>query len=172
MANNIEIKNIKPIINNDLFKLIKQEISNILNNINTKYNIEDDLNELYSENISKIGVKFGIKKRNRRTLPNELQCMGRKLDGLQCTRSKRPGNDYCLSHIKNLPHGRIDDETFDLNNKSSKNKKKNLFNQENTDFIATHIEIINNEKVLIDSNNNMYSFNIDAPVFLGKKMNV
>jgi hypothetical protein len=172
MANNIEIKNIKPIINNDLFKLIKQEISNILNNINTKYNIQDDLNELYSENISKIGVKFGIKKRNRRTLPNELQCMGRKLDGLQCTRSKRPGNDYCLSHIKNLPHGRIDDETFDLNNKSSKNKKKNLFNQENTDFIATHIEIINNEKVLIDSNNNMYSFNIDAPVFLGKKMNV
>ena len=172
MANNIEIKNIKPIINNDLFKLIKQEISNILNNINTKYNIQDDLNDLYSENISKIGVKFGIKKRNRRTLPNELQCMGRKLDGLQCTRSKRPGNDYCLSHIKNLPHGRIDDETFDLNNKSSKNKKKNLFNQENTDFIATHIEIINNEKVLIDSNNNMYSFNIDAPVFLGKKMNV
>ena len=98
--------------------------------------------------------------------------MGRKLDGLQCTRSKRPGNDYCLSHIKNLPHGRIDDETFDLNNKSSKNKKKNLFTQENTDFIATHIEIINNEKVLIDSNNNMYSFNIDAPVFLGKKINV
>ena len=172
MANNIEIKNIKPIINNDLFKLIKQEISNILTNINTKYNIQDDLNELYSENISKIGVKFGIKKRNRRILPNELQCMGRKLDGLQCTRSKRPGNDYCLSHIKNLPHGRIDDETFDLNNKSSKNKKKNLFTQENTDFIATHIEIINNEKVLIDSNNNMYSFNIDAPVFLGKKMNV
>ena len=137
------------------------------------YNLSiSDVRDYVKEDLNKIGIKLGIKKRNRRILPLDKQCMGRKLDGLQCTRSKRPGNDYCLSHIKNLPHGRIDDETFDLNNKSSKNKKKNLFNQENTDFIATHIEIINNEKVLIDSNNNMYSFNIDAPVFLGKKMNV
>jgi hypothetical protein len=171
MSSNIEIKSIKPIINQDLFKLIKTEMLSILDDINKEYNISESLKDKYNDNISNIGIKFGIKKRNRRVLPNELQCMGRKLDGHQCTRSKRPGSDYCLSHIKNLPHGRIDDNTYDINNKNFKNKKKNAFEQINEDFIATHVEIIDNKKLLVDSNNNVYSYNIDAPVLLGRKVN-
>lgn len=171
MSSNIEINSIKPIINQDLFKLIKIEMLSILDNINTEYNISDSLKDKYNDTISNIGIKFGIKKRNRRILPNELQCMGRKLDGHQCTRSKRPGSEYCLSHIKNLPHGRIDDNTYDLTNKTSKNKKKNPFEQSNDEFIATHVEVIDNKPLLVDSNNNVYSYNIDAPVFLGKKIN-
>ena len=46
--------------------------------------------------INKIGSKFGVKKRNRRILPNDFQCMGRKLDGKQCTRGKRENSEYFL----------------------------------------------------------------------------
>jgi len=170
MSSNIEIKTIEPIINQELFKLIKAELVSILDDINLKYNIQDSLKDKYNDNISNIGIKFGIKKRNRRILPNELQCMGRKLDCLQCTRSKRPGNDYCLSHIKNLPHGRIDDESFNMA-KLTSGKKKNAFTDTHEDFIATHVEMVDNKQVLIDSNNNVYSYNIDAPVYLGKLIN-
>ena len=42
----------------------------------------------------------------RRNLPKELQC-GKV--GQQCTRSKRSGEDYCLSHMKKTSNERIDD---------------------------------------------------------------
>lgn len=170
MSSSIEIESIKPIINQDLFKLIKAEMLSILDDINRDYNITECLKEKYNDNISNIGIKFGIKKRNRRILPNELQCMGRKLDGLQCTRSKRPGNDYCLSHIKNLPHGRIDDKSYDIN-KTNQQKKKQDSSIINNEFIQTHVEIINSMTVLVDSENNVYSYDIDTPVLLGKKIN-
>lgn len=170
-SSNIEIKNIEPIINQELFKLLKHEMFTILDTINKDYNISDPLKDKYNDQISNIGIKFGIKKRNRRILPTELQCMGRKLDGHQCTRSKRPGNDYCLSHIKNLPYGRIDDTTYEETHKEMLNKKKGNSDQVNDDFIVTHIETIEDQKYLVDNNNNVYSYDIDNPTLLGKKIN-
>ena len=35
-----------------------------------------------------------------------------EIDGEQCTRSRGNGCDYCKSHQKRLPHGRIDDDTY------------------------------------------------------------
>ena len=49
-----------------------------------------------------------IKKRNRRVLSSDHQCMGRKIDGNQCTRRKKSGSEYCQSHQKRLPNGRYD----------------------------------------------------------------
>ena len=43
-----------------------------------------------------------MKKRNRRILNSNEQCMGRKIDGTSI-RSKRDKSDYCLSHQKGLP---------------------------------------------------------------------
>ena len=56
--------------------------------------------EKYNDDISKIGAKFGVKRRNRRILSSDLQCMGRKLDGEQCTRGKKDGTDYCKTNRK------------------------------------------------------------------------
>ena len=66
---------------------------------------------------------FGIKKRNRRVLPPELQCMGRKCGGGQCTRSKKPGHDYCLSHLKNLKYGSILDESIEFKSCRKRGRK-------------------------------------------------
>ena len=57
-------------------------------------------------------------------LPKEVRCMGRKIDGEQCTRSRRNGCDYCLSHSKRLPHGRIDDPNYVKKVKGKRGRKK------------------------------------------------
>ena len=162
------ILEITPIIPNELFKLINVELNKILekvchdNNLNCKMIIEK-----YSNDISKIGTKFGIKKRNRRVLPFDFQCMGRKLDGKQCTRGKRDNSDYCKSHENKLPYGRID-EPFKLKESKVRGRKKK---DKLTDFIATHVEVIDGKNYLIDDNNFVYTFNINKPEFLGIKQN-
>ena len=35
-------------------------------------------------------------------------CLGRKIDGTQCTRKKYNNNDFCKNHIKKLCNGRVD----------------------------------------------------------------
>ena len=204
----IDVVNIKPLVTNDIFKIVEEEINNLFlksykdNKINlsglfveryfcgkTKSlrdilgndytillslinNIFDSKNlENYKSDVMKIGLKMGIKKRNRRMLPNDLQCKGRKLDGEQCTRSKRLGSDFCLSHIKRLPCGRIDDGTYKKKEKGTRGRKKKNIDINEGEYIATSLEIIDGVKYLVDSNNYVYSHNIDNPVFLGVIMN-
>ena len=73
-----------------------------------------------------------MKKRNRRVLDNSIRCMGRKIDGKQCTRSRLKDCDFCKSHKDNLAHGRVDDPNY------SKNKIYTgiLFNEQNTSNIV------------------------------------
>lgn len=171
METSLDINVIKPLISGDLFKVIKDEIVGLVEKVLLDNNISDvDILDNYEDDISKIGLKLGIKKRNRRSLPKELQCMGRKLDGYQCTRSKRTGSDYCLSHIKRLPHGRIDDETFNLKEKGKRGRKKKPFDINHGEYVATYVEILDNKKVLVDNNDNVYTYNITSPVCLGKKV--
>ena len=166
----LEIKDIKPIVPSELYKIIKDETTNLLTKIGSEYNI--DTNELlskYQEDISKISVKLGIKKRNRRVLPPELQCLGRKSGGGQCTRSKKPGHDYCLSHLKNLKYGNIYDDTFEQKTKGKRGRKPTKQNYPPEDYIAVSLEVINDKQYLVDYNSNVYSYCKEAPVFIGKK---
>jgi len=164
----INLVEIKPIIPNDLFKLINVELNKILEKICYDNNLNSDMIlEKYANDISKIGSKFGFKKRNRRVLPFEFQCMGRKLDGKQCTRGKRDHSDYCKSHENKLPYGRIDEPFKFKETKVRGRKKKDKLN----DFIATHVEVIDGKNYLVDENNFVYTFNINNPEFLGIKQN-
>jgi len=164
----IELNDIKPIVPNELFKTVSIEFSKLLKKICDKNNLDYDIiKQQYNEDIVNIGSKIGIKKRNRRVLPPNLQCMGRKLDGVQCTRGKRDTSDYCKSHENKLPYGRID-EPFkgkEMNKRGRKKKNKN------NDYILTHMEIIDGNNYLIDEKNYVYSFNINNPEFLGIKVN-
>ena len=90
--------------------------------------------------------------------------MGRKIDGEQCTRSRKGSYEYCLSHHKNLKFGRIDDIKF--NNisvgKICQNKKKS------DEYLATKRLVINNVTYLIDDKQNVYTYNVESPILIGK----
>ena len=166
MTKDIKIGDITPIIPNDLFKVINIEFKSILEKVcdDNKLDFHDILHK-YNDDITKIGSKFGVKKRNRRVLATELQCMGRKLDGEQCTRGKKDGTDYCKSHQNKLPYGRIDEPFKGKEICKRGRKKKNKQNE----YIVTHHDIIDGKNYLVDENNFVYSFNINQPEFLGIK---
>ena len=169
----IDINKIQPIIPSNIYKILKEEINGIITKISKENGLNSqDILQKYDKDISKIGVEIGIKKRNRRILPDEIRCMGRKIDGKQCTRSKRADSEFCLSHIKRLPHGRIDDDTYQAKVKGKRGRKKKICNFNNDEYIATRLEIINGTQYLVDSNNNVYSYNIESPTFIGLKKDV
>ena len=168
---NVEIKDIKPIVPSEVYKIIKDETNDLLAKIAEEYNLNlSELTNKYQEDISKISVKLGIKKRNRRVLPPELQCLGRKSGGGQCTRSRKPGKDYCLSHLKNLKYGSILDENVEIKSKGKRGRKKKVFNFDDGEYIATRSEIINGTEYLVDKDNYVYTYDIEKPVFMGIKV--
>mgnify|MGYP001201437017 CR=1 FL=1 len=101
----------------------------------------------------------------KRKIDKDKQCMGRKIDREQCTRSRREGSEFCKSHEKTLKYGRIDDESFEDAPKRPRGRKRK---EENSEYIATKILMIDNIKHLIDSENNVYTYNIEQPKILGK----
>jgi hypothetical protein len=146
-------------------------------------------------------------------------CLGRKIDGTQCTRNKYNNNDFCKNHIKKLSNGRIDipldkstreeqvpiivqnqkeqthltldhnsklvKETDSLNKidiaesklskplKTSKRGRKSKIQfdprQYDNEYITLWEDIVEGEKVLIDNANNIYTFDLDHPINIGKK---
>jgi hypothetical protein len=160
-------------------------------------------------------------------------CLGRKIDGSQCTRKKYNNNDFCKNHIKKLPNGRVDIplekstnelpsdkdlailikskneniiptveenekdkdketksavETAKLEDsmnkinitesnskplKTSKRGRKSKIQfdprQYDNEYITLWEDIVEGEKVLIDNANNIYTFDLEHPVYIGKK---
>jgi hypothetical protein len=138
--------------------------------ISNDYNIsKEDLITKYKLEPSVVATELGIKKRNRRILESSTRCMGRKFDGEQCTRSRRSIGDYCLSHEKNLPQGRIDDSNFKPKEKGKRGRKrKEHVNLHNDKYLATTIMEFNNINYLVDINNNVFTYNIEHPKYVGK----
>lgn len=164
---------IKPPAPNELFKIIKEEVVNLLYKVAKDNRLSgEEFVGKYLDDISKIGVKMGIKRRNRRSLPKDLQCLGRKIDGQQCTRSRRNGEEFCLSHMKRLPHGRIDDPNFAGKEKGKRGRKKKevVYNEE--EYLCVHLELIKGKQYLVDENGNVFSYNLEAPKFLGKRVEI
>ena len=171
MAEADNVYEIEPIISNQLFKIFKDEIEHMFDLINDKYpdiSIEE-LNSLYNIDVSKLAINLGIKKRSRKKIDKEKTCMGRKGDGFQCTRSKQEHLEFCLSHKKNLPHGRIDDESFVPKVKGTRGRKrKDHVLQNNDDYIPMIKKKINGQYYLFDTNDNAYTFDLEHPKFIGK----
>lgn len=147
--------------------LLLHEIQNI--KCNTTKN--DIVNMVYNATIKRY-KSIKPKKRNRKVINKDCMCMGRKLDYLQCTRKRLPGQEYCLSHVKNRPNGRIDQKHIIKKSKGKRGRKrKNNYDpkQNDTDYITMWEVIIDNEKYLCDRNHNIYSFEEkETPKFLGK----
>ena len=162
----ISVSEISPLVPNEFFKIINREFTSIIFNIASDYGLNyNEIMQKYSNDISKIGVKFGVKKRNRRVLPSDKQCMGRKLDGEQCTRGRKEHSEYCKSHSEKRQYGRID-EPFDKEIKP-RGRKKNV---DNGEYILTCPETIDGETYLVDPKTSfVYSYNLSNPSFIGIK---
>lgn len=135
-------------------------------NINKK-----DLISIIFNNAIKV-YKIKPKQRNRRIIDKNKACMGRKLDTLQCTRKRLDGNDYCLSHLKNRPNGRIDEELVIKKTKGKRGRKrKNNYDPRQIDenYSTLWEVIIDNEKYFVDINKNVFTFDSVKPKFLGRK---
>ena len=167
-----DLKKLAPLVSSDLFKFVNDEIRTIVEKICNSYNLNpNEVLQKYNIDILNIGAKFGVKKRNRRVLPSNKQCMGRKLDGKQCTRGRKDNSEFCKSHQNKLPFGRIDDDDYCAKEPSKRGRKKknNVLNCNK--YIVTHIEEIEGNNYLVDDNNLVYSFDVNNPLFLGIKHN-
>lgn len=112
-----------------------------------------------------------LKKRCKKVINTEYICLGRKLDNKQCTRKKHNGTEFCKSHLIKLSNGRIDEPTPTVVHNKRGRKRKVEFDPRQYDnaYITLWEDIINGEKVLLDSNNNIYTYDLKAPKFIGKK---
>ena len=115
------------------------------------------------------------KKPNKRILPSNEQCLGRKMDFTQCTRKRKGNTEFCGSHIKNLPNGKIGDDGSCFNRvkkKRGRKRKDCLKNISDDEFATTKIHIKGNV-YLIDKNNFLYTYKPDPktddyiPVIVG-----
>jgi len=112
-----------------------------------------------------------LKKRCKKIINTEYICLGRKLDNKQCTRKKHNGTEFCKSHLIKLSNGRIDEPIPTAIHNKRGRKRKVEFDPRQYDnaYITLWEDIINGEKVLLDSNNNIYTYDLKAPKFIGKK---
>lgn len=170
VLNDFTVESIKPLVSNDILKTVLDEVNKIIEKIALRFNLSPgDVGDYVKDDLTKICVKLGIKKRNRRVLSPDKQCMGRKLDGNQCTRGRyKPGCDYCKSHANKLPLGRIDDEY--VQKEPSQRGRKRKTDKKSMEYIMTKIETIGDTNYLIDERNMVYSFDTKAPQFLGIKV--
>ncbi len=113
-----------------------------------------------------------MNKRNRRILPSNERCMGRKLDGLRCTRSRIGNTEFCKSHNRKIPNGRADDGKVFM--KDKKINKKKLY-EGNDDYIVVYKKTINGETYYIDDDEYIYLNDLHHPkrigILLNKKIN-
>ena len=112
-----------------------------------------------------------LKKRCKRVINTEYICLGRKLDNKQCTRKKHNGTDFCKSHLIKLSNGRFDEPTQAVVHNKRGRKRKVEFDprQYDNEYITLWEDIIDGQKVLLDGNNNIYTYDLQAPQYIGKK---
>jgi hypothetical protein len=112
-----------------------------------------------------------LKKRCKKNINIDNLCLGRKLDNKQCSRKRHNGTNFCKSHLKRLSNGRID-QPSSINTKSKRGRKRKVQfdpRQYDNEYVTLWEDLIDGEKILIDNNNNIYTFNLESPILLGKK---
>jgi hypothetical protein len=101
-------------------------------------------------------------------LSNDEICKGIKTNGERCSRKHQINSEYCKSHFsKYYIENNTKKEVKKRGRKPTTIADPKLLEPEK--YIPVIYTIINGEKLLIDFNNNVYSNNLDNPVYLGIK---
>jgi hypothetical protein len=100
---------------------------------------------------------FLKRKRVKNMVPVYDRCFAKRASGEQCTRRKKEGCNFCGTHAKGTPHGKISDQ-IPVNNKTR------------VEVFATEIQGI---VYYIDKNNNVYDpqdvlANLENPKIIAK----
>ena len=85
---------------------------------------------------------FENKRRSRAAIPYYERCSGRKADGEQCTRRRKEDSDFCGTHIKGTPYGKLQANSIDV----PLIKQKNIW-----------VEDIKGINYFIDDDGNVYN---------------
>jgi hypothetical protein len=156
--------------------LINKNYENIIKKISKDYDLEyNQLINKYKLFSSKDTVNIVKKnKRKRNKIPDHFRCLGRKQCGNQCTRRRRSKINFCGSHEKGLPYGRIDDGIdYKPKVKGKRGRKKKNPSLEdlssNNDYIATWKDPELGDQYLIDKDNIVYTNNPENPRIVGRK---
>lgn len=123
----------------------KTSIKNWLDNSDFSKNSQysDFLKFLYDyEGINLEKEDFQKRKRVKNMVPHFDRCIANRANAEQCTRRKQPDSDYCGTHIKGTPHGKI---SIDNNVKPIMSK------------IEVFVQEIKGINYYIDKNGNVYS---------------
>jgi hypothetical protein len=167
--------------NIEITKLDKFNLEDIVKNVvellylNHNKNVETEtLNKEVSKILPSLTKKYQIvtKRRIRRIIPPEVLCMGRKLDGKQCTRHRQDELDFCKSHARKLPNGRINENVPQPREKARRGRKpKIVFDARHNDnnYVETCETIITGQKYLLDADGNVFTFDLENPSYIGKK---
>lgn len=63
-------------------------------------------------------IDFKRRTRVKTTIPAYERCCGLCLNGERCTRKKLTNNDYCGTHVKGIPYGKIKDTPVEVKSKT------------------------------------------------------
>lgn len=171
MNNNKTKKNNKN--EEDMKEFLQVIISQIylINKIDkTQIKIEEDIDEIILSLDGKFQIKH--KTRKRKTISKDEMCMGRKMDLKQCSRHRQEGSEFCKSHSRNLPKGRIDEDVPPPKVKAKRGRKRKIIFDErmfNKDKLTTFAIVINDKKYLSDIKGNIFTFDKNKPQYLGIK---
>ena len=113
-----------------------------------KKNIDKDPNIIYNyindtQCCSIVKTDLQKRKRVKNIVPLYDKCCALRANKEQCSRRKKDGFDFCGTHVKGTPHGKISNEP------PKKTHKK----------VQVWIEEIHGISYYIDSNNNVYDHN-------------
>tara|TARA_B100001093_G_C26824273_1_gene1013303 strand:- start:285 stop:857 length:573 start_codon:yes stop_codon:yes gene_type:complete len=144
-----------------------------LGNIN-KESLDVLIEQMAKESMMILSEKYQIvsKRRNKKNISSDEMCMGRKIDNNRCSRRRINGTCYCKSHNRKLPNGNINDPIPPPKERAKRGRKRKIeFNKKQFDpnFITLWEDIIDGERLLVDSFNNVYSYDTEKPIYLGTK---
>jgi len=150
-------------INKEMYELVKFTLNKFTEIYNSNKMTNKNKDDVYYKTFLEVTKVFKIqpKKRDRRHIPDNQVCMGRKLDTLQCTRRRLPGKEYCKSHAKKLTNGRIDEPIKKPTNtgKRGRKRKNKIDNKYFDDNYKTLFPcVIEGKKYLSDIQNNIFKF--------------
>jgi len=146
--------------------------SNVLQLENTEYPL---LTYQKEDNKKSKTTKKSTKVKLTETKVEKTQCMGRTAKHTRCSRSCKNGSEYCQSHINNkCPYGRFDEELKEpeekVVKKRGRKRKVEISDKfKNPDYETIWPEIVDGDKRLVDRYNNVYTFDLVSPHFLGVK---
>lgn len=122
----------------------KDDIRNKINelNLDDKIKINQFIEYIYNyEKLTLSKEDFLKRKRLKNSIPNMNRCSAKRANGEQCTRRRKPDCEFCGTHYKNAPHGLINSNDDELNNKKT---------------LDIYAEDINGIFYYIDKFNNVY----------------